>query len=371
MRILCMSLILFLLGKGNICLAQESFIGEKELELPEFSYSDGWLGGDGTLSTILPDGRVLWIFSDSYVSRNPKASKRKKANAMVSNTIAISTVNDQHLDTEYFWRKQGRKQLPFFISAESEYRFWPAWVFTRQDTVYVLMSKIGEKENPDPDDIFNFTILGNSLAMVTGTDATNPLQWNIELIPYSDLIPGETLNQAARDEHFLYVIKHSYAGNYLIRVPLKTLKNPGGGVEYWTEDQVWKNGLDGENRAILFEGQANGSLEYYPELGNWIYIYGPNFLSNEIKYRFAKQISGPWSDEGVLYVTPEQSVEDPAYDPRHFCYLARAHSFFFDPQERKLLITYDCNSTEFFHAAGSDFIYIPRVISVDVPKEIN
>jgi len=370
MRIPEMFFVLFLLGMANICLAQDALARERIAVLPEFPYSDGWLGGDGTLSVSLSDGRVLWIFSDSYVSHNPKASKRKQARTIVSNTIALSTFQYQQLDTEYYWRKQGRKHRPFFISPESENRFWPAWAFIRGDTLFVLMSKIGEKENPDPDNIFNFSISGNSLAMVTGTEAIDPLQWNIELLPYSEVIPGETLNQAATDEHFLYVVKHSETGNFLIRIPHTHLCSPGTMVEYWTEDLIWKRGAKGKDRAILFKGQANGSLEYYPELGNWIYIYGPNFLSNEIKYRFAKNITGPWSDAGVLYVTPEQSKDDPAYDPRHFCYLARAHSLFSDMPARELLITYDCNSTDFFHAAGSDFIYIPRVISVDVPKEI-
>ena len=34
------------------------------------------------------------------------------------------------------------------------------------------------------------------------------------------------------------------------------------------------------------------------------------------------------------------------------------------------LLTCDCDSTEFFHAAGSDFIYIPRVLILYVPQEI-
>lgn len=370
MNNLGVSLLLYWLVQGSFCLAQDTSREVKHPVRPEFSYADGWLGGDGTLSTRLPDGRILWIFSDSYVSRKSDASERKQANTIVSNTIAVSSLHDRQVEMKYFWRKKGRKHQPFFISPEKKFRFWPAWAFTRMDTVFVLMCKVGEKEDPDPDDIFNFTLSGNCLAVVTGTEHSDPLQWKIELVSYSEIIPGKSLNQAATDSNYLYVIKNSDPGNYLIRVPVSYLQNPGVGVEFWTRDEDWKKGSDGANRAILFQGQANGSLEYYPALGTWIYIYGPNFLSNEIHYRYAGQITGPWSEAGVLYVTPEQSKDNPAYDPRHFCYLARAHSLFSDVPDRKLLITYDCNSTEFFHAAGSDFIYIPRVILIDVPKEI-
>jgi hypothetical protein len=101
-----------------------------------------------------------------------------------------------------------------------------------------------------------------------------------------------------------------------------------------------------------------------------IYVYGPNFLSDEIKYRFSKQITGPWSKSRVLYNTPEQTINNPSYDKRHMCYLARTHSEFFNSSQRKFLITYDCNSTDFFHASTNDFIYIPRVLSIKIPKEI-
>ena len=147
--------------------------------------------------------------------------------------------------------------------------------------------------------------------------------------------------------------------------------SPKESVEYWATDMEWKKGSSGKDRCILFTEQANGSLEYYPDLKHWIYVYGPNFLSKEIKYRVSKKITGPWSESRVLYVTPEQTEGHPSYDARHFCYLARTHSIFYDGAKRKLLITYDCNSTDFSHQIESDSIYIPQVISVDVPGEIN
>ena len=338
---------------------------------PEFSYSEGWLGGDGALSVQLSDTKVLWIFSDSFVSNNPNASKRKRASDMVANTIAISSFDKDQIHTQYFWRKSSRKHHPFFEPDSSTYKFWPAWAFMKNDTVFVLMVKVGEKENPQPDDLFNFRIAGTSLAVVTNLDVEDPLQWNIKLIPYSDIYPDETLTQVGTDENYMYVVKNFDRENFLTRISLSSLLSPKESVEYWATDMEWKKGSTGKDRSIIFTEQANGSLEYYPELEHWIYVYGPNFLSNEIKYRVSKKITGPWSESRVLYVTPEQTVGHPSYDTRHFCYLARTHSIFYDGAKRKLLITYDCNSTDFSHQIESDSIYIPQVISVDVPGEIN
>ncbi len=343
----------------------------KKLSLkPEFPYSNGWLGGDGALSVQLSDTKVLWIFSDTYVSDKPNAKKRKQSSDMVANTIAISTFDDNQIHTQYYWRRSSGNHHPFFEPDTSSYKFWPVWAFYKNDTVFVVMSKVGAKENPDPDDLFNFRIAGTSLAVMTNLDAEDPLQWNIRLIPYSEFYPGETLTQAGTDENYLYVIKNFERENFLTRISFNSLLSPGESIEYRTKEREWKKGCIGNDRKIMFTEQANGSLEYYPELNNWIYVYGPNFLSNEIRYRYSKHITGPWSESRVLYITPEQTMNHPSYDKRHFCYLARTHSMFFNGSQRKLLITYDCNSTDFFHAVRSDFIYIPRVLSIDVPKEI-
>ena len=106
---------------------------------PEFFYSEGWLGGDGALSVQLSDTKVLWIFSDSFVSNNPNASKRKRASDMVANTIAISSFDKDQIHTQYFWRRSSRKHHPFFEPDSSTYKFWPVWAFLKNDSVFVLM----------------------------------------------------------------------------------------------------------------------------------------------------------------------------------------------------------------------------------------
>jgi len=343
---------------------------KKISSVPSFPYADGWLGGDGTLSVQLSDTRVLWILSDSYVSHKVKARKRRKAWTIVNNVVAIADFQDDPSSIHYYWKKARKDHRAFFEPVDGNYRFWPVWAFLREDTVYVLMTMVETVEEADPDEIFNFRHVGISLAVISSLDRADPLEWDIELISYEDLYPDESFMQAGTDDSYLYVFKHVDQESFLTRIPLNALLQPGDEIEYWTRDGTWKKGSIGDDREILFTGQSNGSLEYYPDLGHWLYVYGPNFLSNEIGYRTAKQITGPWSGSRVLYRTPEQTPGDPAYDKRHFCYLARAHSAFYNPLSKKLLLTYDCNSTEFFHAAGSDFIYIPRVLVLDVPEEL-
>lgn len=363
--------IIFILSSLGQAFAQSPGDSFRKIDTkPVFLYGDGWLGGDGALSVQLSDQKVLWIFSDSYVSGNPDATTRKESTDMVANTIAISSFDNKQVDTHYYWRNSSGEQDPYFESPSQDYKFWPVWAFYHNDSVFVFMVKVGAKENPDPDDIFDFTLMGTSLALVTNIEADNPLEWQISLVPYTDIYPDESWTQAGTDKNFLYVIKNLNRENFLTRVPLCSLGSPRGTVEYWTIEKDWKKGSSGSDREVLFIEQANGSLEYYPELNHWLYVYGPNFLSNEIKFRFSEQIFGPWSESRVLYVTPEQTIGSASYDSRHFCYSARSHLTFYKPLKKELLITYDCNSVEFSHAVSSDSIYIPRVLTINVPIEL-
>lgn len=338
--------------------------------IPSFPYADGWLGGDGALSVQLSDTRVLWIMSDSYVSHKSKLRKRRKFWTIVNNVVAIADYEEDPANIDYYWKNSRKHHRAFFEPDSGNYRFWPVWGFLRGDTVYILMTEVEDREDADPDEIFTFRHRGISLAAVSGLEREDPLQWDIHLFSYRNLYPGESFMQAGTDDKYLYVFKHVNHESFLTRIPLNSLLEAEDAIQYWSEAGIWKNGSIGEDRKVLFNGQANGSLEYYPDLGHWLYVYGPNFLSNEIGYRIAEQITGPWSESRVLYQTPEQTPGHPSYDKRHFCYLGRTHSSFYNNESGKLLLTYDCGSTEFLHAATSDVIYIPRVVVLDVPDEI-
>ncbi|MER7396236.1 hypothetical protein ABT381_12035, partial [Streptomyces sp. NPDC000151] len=73
---------------------------------------DDWTGGDGTHSVRLPDGRVLWLFSDTFLDRvegppNPKGqphSWRRKADgggppALLRNSLVVGDRTGRPYDT--------------------------------------------------------------------------------------------------------------------------------------------------------------------------------------------------------------------------------------------------------------------------------
>jgi len=334
---------------------------------PGFPYSNGWLGGDATLSIPISRTRNLWIFSDTWVGMENQ--RIRKGARMVGNTIAISTCDEeQGWHIEYFWRDMYTENpKPFFESHTHRYKYWPREVFAYQDDLYVALSKVGPKLSATSDDIFSFSHIGSSLAKISNFRTASPDEWIIELIPWSSIIESDNWSFLAKHEDHLYIFHHHLeATTFLIRVPLATLANPEAKMEYLATDMSWQHGFDPvQARAVMKEGKSGGgSLHYHEDLHQWVAVYGPRFLDDKIFMLTAPDIAGPWSEENAVYTIPELTLGNAGFDESYFCYAAREHIQFYDKKTKRLLITYDCNSGEMDEILSNMEIYYPRVISI-------
>jgi len=48
-----------------------------------------WTGGDGTVSVALPDGRVAWLFSDTFLGTVNSDGSRPPTTPMVQNSLVV------------------------------------------------------------------------------------------------------------------------------------------------------------------------------------------------------------------------------------------------------------------------------------------
>jgi len=336
---------------------------------PRFPCSNGWLGGDAALSIPVSHTRNLWVFSDTWVGMENQ--NIRKGARMVENTIAISTCDvEQGWHIEYFWRDMYTENpKPFFESHTNRYKYWPREVFAYRDDLYVALSKVGPKLNATSDDIFSFSHIGSSLAKVTNFRTASPDEWIIELISWSSIIESDNWSFLAQHENHLYIFfRYLEATTFLIRVPLETLANPEAKMEYLAADMTWQHGFDpAQAQAVMKEGKSGGgSRHYHEDLQQWVAVYGPRFLDDKIFMLTARDITGPWSEEITIYITPELTPGNAGFDESYFCYAAREHIQFYDENSRKLLLTYDCNSSQLSTLVSNMAIYRPRVISIPV-----
>lgn len=55
-----------------------------------FTCNSGWNGGDGAYSLLLPDGRILWWFGDSFFGTvRPDRNRNGNRNTMVRNAFLV------------------------------------------------------------------------------------------------------------------------------------------------------------------------------------------------------------------------------------------------------------------------------------------
>src|SRR6516164_788344 len=98
--------------------------GVREPALDEAFHQDvRWLGADGAFTIDLGDGRVLWLFGDSFIATSD-AHVRSEA-TLVRNSVAVMTGTDLATATLTFaWNDTSPPDS--FFAQDADRWFWPA-----------------------------------------------------------------------------------------------------------------------------------------------------------------------------------------------------------------------------------------------------
>ena len=67
-----------------------------------FTTRQGWTGGDGGGTVDLGNGRVLWMFADSFIG-GVADGKHAPGSHMINNVFAVQTVNDKSSPAPRVW----------------------------------------------------------------------------------------------------------------------------------------------------------------------------------------------------------------------------------------------------------------------------
>ncbi len=337
-----------------------------------FPFLEGWLGGDGDVSVPLDAVTTLFFFSDTYVGRQEQQSRHEAGLQMVANTVAVQTCHSsEQAEIHYFWnRMYTTSPQAVFVPTEARHKFWVNDAFMIDGSLFVLLEEIGPKPDAAPDEIFNFTQMGYTMAMIRNPYAA-PFLWEIEYIPLPDFVaPQLGIGCHAREDKYLYFfINHNDDAQFLMRKPLLHFEDMEIPFEYYSDKGRWKKELHVEEMDTIVAGFRCNTVKYHPDLKLWIMVHDIWFRTNEIKIRTASELTGPWSDEKVVYTIPETTKGDPLYKATNFCYLARECIQNYDAINHELVITYDVNNSDLAEVLNDDAIYRPRVIKVALPEE--
>ncbi len=340
---------------------------------PSFPFINGWLGGDGDVSVLINDTTTVFIFSDTYVGSKNQKSRQEPGMSMVANTLAIQKCSaDGETDVHYYWNKMyADNPEPFFRSFTDRYKYWVVDAFMANSNLYVILSKIGPEFGSAPDNIFNFSGLGFTLAKIINPQDV-PYDWKIELHPLPDFISAtmELRCHTKQDEYIYFFISRNDTSQFVVRKQIDLIDNHERPFEYYALNKKWKQGIKSNDMFEIAKGFRCNSVNFHPGIKQWVMISDVRFMDNKIKMRTAPVLTGPWSDEIVIYEIPEVTPGNSLYRKSHFCYLAREHIQYYDANNHVMLLTYDTNNTNFSEILLSPKIYTPKIITIPLNKHV-
>jgi uncharacterized protein DUF4185 len=362
---------LFLLGSLNALLAFSASPQAPVPHLPEFSYTDGWLGADDAYSIPLAPTKSLWLFGDTFVgSRETKL--RSESKTMARNSIGISRcAANRPCVMDYYWQKRDSAQpRSFFDTGTDQLWYWPLDGILLGKTLYVSILAVRNKPGAGPADAFGFEIAGTKFATIDDAEVP-PDKWKIAVRDLTDGRLWAGVSMVRDGEYVLWYTQLS-AGEgkgfmVVMRVPLDKMADPSANWEYLRKDNQWVAGPVGDDALIIIDQPISEmSVRYHPSLKKWLALSaGPEFPSPRAVARMSDSSFGPWSAPQTVYEFPEMKRDYPSYDKDTFCYAVKEHVEFTDT---KIALTYACNSMVVAKVMKNMDIYRPRVVLLDLPK---
>lgn len=341
----------------------------------EGTRADDWTGGDGTHSVRLPDGRVLWLFSDTYLGQvhgppNPLGewySWREASAPLVRNSAVVMAPSGRLESTlpaplfpdpapnQWRWPVAARVEPRSPGSSEQVLRvlLWTRtagvypWIYgvptaTEVATLSLpdlrvegIVRILGQERVPDP-----------SRRVLFGTTAAVEGDWTY-------VFGGDDARAAARP------VSHAYVA----RVPRGRLDQPAA-WQYWDGSAWTSRPYPG---AVLGDGQGAGvgsAFTVVPDAGTYVLFTmaaGTRGLTTVTSY-WACAPTGPWHGPTRGFAPPLPQGEVAAYNPQ-------AHP---ELDGDRLVLSYDVNWLDPSGAAANlsrnVSLYRPRFVTLRLTR---
>lgn len=321
-----------------------------------FTKDPVWRGADGAASIDLGNGKVVWLFSDTFISDS--AGSRRKSE-IIRNSIAIQDGYDlEKASLKYYWNNSGNKPTAFFQAKNNEW-YWLGHGIMIKDRLLIFLLR--EKEVKTG---LGFESTGWDAVLILNPK-DDPSVWKMKYIEGGDTY-GTTAGSAAilKDENYIYVYGAVEPGThevYLLRWPLKdawsgNLSKP----QWWLNDKWGARKKTDPAPESLFIGATEYSVHYDSALRKYIQVQSFGFGEATIGLRMADKPQGPWSDPYMIYTPDYTGIKKP------FMYSAKSHP---ELKSNGIYITYNINSFDFEELLDQQAIYFPKFIKLRIEKK--
>ncbi|PKK82582.1 MAG: hypothetical protein CVT49_12925 [candidate division Zixibacteria bacterium HGW-Zixibacteria-1] len=319
-----------------------------------------WRGGDCASSVDLGEGRVLWLFADSYIGVKPPYNRDYCCVKMIRNCLGIQEGYDPSTaDFTVFWR--GTRDTPgaFFPGDDTSW-YWPGNAVRLDSFLVVFLMHVCPSDSG-----LDFRPCEHSTHaafLVSDLDG-DPGEWTISPLKLPENKYGMMLGAATLIElPYLYMFGVKEPGDhtmYLARWHVDSVVTGStSAIQWWTgQKSTWvlNSELASEPLMVFPEGATELSVVIDTLTDQYLAIQTVGFGPADIMMRTALAITGPWSDLRLVYEPPEKVM------PGIMIYAAKAHP---EIVGADIIITYNTNAPIEMIISDTT-IYYPRFLRLD------
>ncbi|MFC0875955.1 DUF4185 domain-containing protein [Saccharicrinis sp. FJH2] len=350
------SILFLFLILPNIIFAQELKFSVAEIDNTIFKRDNYWRGADGAATVKLANGKILWLFSDSFIDKEG-TGKRSWSNTMIRNSIAVQDSGVLNANLTFYYKGNPQNPEDFFKLPGKNW-FWTGHgIMVGDKLVVFLFEETATKEG------IGFEAVGWYVAVIDNPDVS-PDKWDITYhkgINTFGVIVGSSA--VLQDETYVYaygVKEPATHETYLFRIDKQDLTDGNLAELEWWVTSDWTNNVDKEPKSsALFIGQTEFSVHYDQCLKQYIQIQTYGIGKASVGYRLADHLYGPWSEPIIVY-TPSLKED------KEFVYTANAHPEF---KSDGLIITYNINNGDIESLIANEDIYFPKIIRLQFEKD--
>jgi hypothetical protein len=316
-----------------------------------------WLGGDAAFSLDLGDGRVLWMFGDSFVATRAGATRRQSA--FVRNSIAIQMGYDPlHATIKFYSAMRQGKPVDFAPSTGGTW-FWPLHGIRLDSHLLLFYMRMARDPNKHS---LGFHAVGWNAFIVDNPD-TEPSKWKPReldgpetqrnmLVGMSVIREGEHIYAFVLNdlEHHAYLLR--WAASEAMAGQLFSPQWWCGTSEGWQQNAAHR-------QIVIRNAGSEFSVQRDHEGTGFIEVNTDGFGATNIVFRRAARLEGAWSVPQQLYRPPESDA------PHAFVYGGKAHP---ELSGGDLVVTYTANGSD-ERLATDMTIYFPRFVRVTFRKD--
>ena len=371
-----------------------------------FARTSGWTGADCAGTVDLGDGRVFWLFGDSWIG-DVVDGRHKPGSQMVNNSIAIQSLTGKpselpaKSEIRFYWGGDAKSPRAWIIPSaakvaggerQSDPKSTRGWYWASgggavvpgpggRPRLVVFLFHIGKQQGKEG--VWAFNSLGSAMAVVdnvadavekwqvqqfdipfaVNTDAVGAnaklreISWGVAACRYR---PAE---DPAHEQLYIYGIRNESPLNRQVILARANVDSPSrfDAWQFYAGRGKWSAALadcqpiaEHVTNELSIEELAGTMPNRVPA---WIMVHSEPPLGRKIFVRTASRPEGPWSDAKAVY-----SVPDVDRNPAYFAYAAKGHLALSGPDE--LLITYLVNAHDFSAMVKDASIYRPRFIRV-------